>query len=708
MRARNLIGLFLSAAMLFAAGCGDSNSNSSSGGATVNGVASKGPIVGGTVNVFAVISSATTNPRTNVPRLATTPLAGPVTTGADGGYSLTLPANFRGSFVVKVTGADATHGTYKDEATGATKNLFTEFPTGLQAAASFNNFSGAIKRNQAITVNPTPITEVAYENAVATGLTDSQIATADQTVTTAFFGANAAGVNILTTKPLDATAAFISNADPAQKAYGTQLGVLSQFQHDAALPNAAAVTSALATDIHTNDGTITTNAGALATAGTNFANNITTNPNSPNAPASVTLTAPAQGVVGAPVALSATVVPVTGGTTPNGTVVTFAVTSGTGTISAVTTTTNGVATATLTNSTSATPVTVTASVAPATGVITSTPATVQFIVDPNQPTAVALSAPTAAFIGDNVTLTANVSPGTGGTIANGTVVTFTVTSGPGVVSAVTTTTNGVATATLTSASANTTTVTATVGGITSTPSSVKFNDPNAPGTVTLTASPTSGVATPTGAVTLSATVAPLSTGGTVPNGTVVTFAITSGTGVLSAVTTTTGGVATATLSAAAANTVTVTATAGTITSNAVPVNFIGQPTLVIVKVGTAGTLPTGKKIGGVTTTVGYPASGLTIQADTDVTTFGDIVASGVGANAALVGNTNVAGQVGLGTISTGGFLTGEFATLNFHVAPGTVPTANQFTIVGPNNVVDTGTNSLNSAITPVILSVTIQ
>jgi hypothetical protein len=177
-------------------------------------------------------------------------------------------------------------------------------------------------------------------------------------------------------------------------------------------------------------------------------------------------------------------------------------------------------------------------------------------------------------------------------------------------------------------------------------------------------------------------------------------------GTITAVTTTNAsGVATATLNSTAVGTVTVNATAGTapvVTSNTVSVPFIAQPTLAIVKVATTGTLPVGTRIGGINAIViANPAAGLTI-ADTDVT------ASGAGVGTLLTPNTTNVASVNLALITTGGILTGEFATLQFHVAAGTFPTAAGFSVAltGAGIINTVGANIPGIAVS--VLSVTIQ
>jgi hypothetical protein len=154
-------------------------------------------------------------------------------------------------------------------------------------------------------------------------------------------------------------------------------------------------------------------------------------------------------------------------------------------------------------------------------------------------------------------------------------------------------------------------------------------------------------------------------------------------------------VATATLNSATAATASVTATVAGITSAAVGVQFKAQPTLAVVKVRTTGTLPTGVLVGGITATViANPATGLSIAP-------ADVSATGVGAGSTLIPNTNSVGGVVLGFLNTTGVAAGEFATLNYHIAPGSFPVIGNFS-VGTTTIID-----VNSVIIPG-MSITIQ
>jgi adhesin/invasin len=153
-----------------------------------------------------------------------------------------------------------------------------------------------------------------------------------------------------------------------------------------------------------------------------------------------------------------------------GVTVSFALT-GPGTLSAPTAVTDATGLATVTLTAPATPgsATVTATA----GLLIGNVVDITYIADPNAPGAVTITAnPASSFVNQSVVVTATVAPaGVGGVIADGTVVTFASTLGT--FTNVTTTTGGVATATLTfGATAGTDSVTASAAGISSAPLSI--------------------------------------------------------------------------------------------------------------------------------------------------------------------------------------------------------------------------------------------
>lgn len=200
----------------------------------------------------------------------------------------------------------------------------------------------------------------------------------------------------------------------------------------------------------------------------------------PNSPASLTVAgAPASGFINnqRPVSITANVLKVAGGVVPAGTVVSFAITSGSGALSSASATTNVLGNASVTlNSTIEGSVTVTATAAPATGSVTTS------FSNPNKPASITLVAnPTTGSTNNNgpVSLRATLTPvdTVNGTIANGTPVTFTIQSGTGTLSSATANTvNGVATVTLNSTVVGSVSINATAGSpvVTSNTVSVPF------------------------------------------------------------------------------------------------------------------------------------------------------------------------------------------------------------------------------------------
>jgi len=187
----------------------------------------------------------------------------------------------------------------------------------------------------------------------------------------------------------------------------------------------------------------------------------------PNSPLSLTVTgSPGAGFINnqRPVTISANVQKVAGGAVPAGTTVNFAVTSGSGTLSTTSSVTNASGNASITlNSSVEGSVTVTASASPAIG-----SASIAFS-NPNKPAAIALVASPATGSTNNngpVTLRATVTPvdTVNGTIANGTPLGFSILSGSGILSSVSTNTvNGVATVILNSTTVGSVSVNATTG-----------------------------------------------------------------------------------------------------------------------------------------------------------------------------------------------------------------------------------------------------
>ncbi|MBK5277176.1 MAG: hypothetical protein JJE30_19275 [Desulfuromonadales bacterium] len=468
MRLKNVFGILLSLFALVIVGCGGGGDSAGGGGGggvsgtVVSGSAVKGPVIGGTIQAFEIISSAST-PRTNIPRIGTTVIA-TGSTAADGSFSLVLPPTLKnGGVLFKLT-----NGTYKDEATGTTRNVVDQAAGGLRAA--FSNISGTVRRGDVLTVNVTPFTELGVQTLGAAAPTDAAIKAANARVVTTF---GLTGIDILKTKPFDATTTPPAGATQAQTDYSQALAILSQRQKDSSI-TLDQLNALLLPDV--NAGVLSVaNSNAAIVAELNFANSGFDKTNLANhhpVTVSVTPATPTTAVINSTVTITATVIH-NGVPAPAGVIVNFSIQSGLGgTLSPASgiTTTNasGVASVTLTSATDAAAYVVTA----AAGGHTGDTALITF-ANPNKPGAITLAAnPATGVIPPNqvpITLTATVTPaGVGGTIATGTPVTFTITGGTAAASATisaVTTTNaaGVATATLNSTVAGTVTVNARAG-----------------------------------------------------------------------------------------------------------------------------------------------------------------------------------------------------------------------------------------------------
>jgi adhesin/invasin len=256
--------------------------------------------------------------------------------------------------------------------------------------------------------------------------------------------------------------------------------------------------------------------------------------------------------------LTATVKDQFGHAVVDGTVVTFTTSLGSlGSSTTTKTTSGGIAKAVLTSSNTVGTATITATAGSGTYVATDT-VTVTFRAGP--PYAVTLVAyPMTLTVGNSSSLTATVKDQYNNNVADGTVVTFTTSLGSvGSISVTKMTTNGIATATLTSQVAGTALVTATADTKYGT-TNVTFQ-PGLPYTLTLVAYPIT--LTVDHSATLTAT-AKDQYNNPVADGTVVTFTTSLGSvGSISVTKMTTNGIATATLTSQLPGTATITATAG--------------------------------------------------------------------------------------------------------------------------------------------------
>jgi subtilisin family serine protease/protocatechuate 3,4-dioxygenase beta subunit len=392
----------------------------------------------------------------------------------------------------------------------------------------------------------------------------------------------------------------------------------------------------------------------------------------PGAPANLALAAaPSTLTVGNLSALTATVTDQFGNPVANGTVVSF--TTNLGIVSPITrVTTNGVATATLSSTV--------AGLATVTATVGGLSATAQVTFTPGPPANLALAAaPSTLPVGSLSTLTATVTDQFGNPVANGIVVSFSTSLGS--VSPITrVTTNGVATATLSSTLPGTAVVTATVGSLSAT-SQVTFT-PGAPANLALAAAPSTLTVGSLSALTATATD---QFGNPVANGTVVSF--TTNLGIVSPITrVTTNGVATATLSSTVAGLATVTATVGGVSVTKL-VTFTAGPPANLALVAAPSTLPVGS-LSALTATVtdqfGNPVANGTVVSFTtnlgSVSPITRVTTNGVATatlSSTLPGTAVVTATVGsLSTTAQVTFTPGAPANLALAAAPSTLPVGN--------------------------------
>lgn len=194
--------------MLSIVGCGGGNSSTTvtSGievpvvqSTKVSGIASKGPIIGGTVTAYKIVNNT----------IGELIVSGK--TGADGKYSLDL-GSYSGAVLFEISG-----GTYTDEATGASKSL--DAPLHAIVSSTSGTVSVAI----------TPLTELAYQiMKTGTAFSITAINSANNQVASAF-----KVYDIIKTQPvspsksaLDALPTSIQGQD--QRDYTLALAVFSQ------------------------------------------------------------------------------------------------------------------------------------------------------------------------------------------------------------------------------------------------------------------------------------------------------------------------------------------------------------------------------------------------------------------------------------------------------------------------------------------------
>lgn len=648
-------------------GCGSGDFSSAT--TVVTGAASKGPITGGTVKIFEITTSAhqgkllyTTQPQS-------------------GSFSASL-GSYKGAIFATMSG-----GTYTSEATGTSGVPLTQ----KLHAATFISKSGPV--NLAIT----PLSELAFRG--MSSLTQARIENANARVTSFYLKGLSAGKDVTNTLPADVLKnSTETTTDPDRINYGLALATISQMMTSASLES---VITTLSNALATSDTT------AYMTAFTNLPTaNLQTGVKT--TPLAVTLAptnpSKAGGIAGTgDVGLTATVTGFGGTAIADGTVVTFAVTSGSGSFSTSTTVTTTTATTSggtaLVNLSSNT---IGKAVVTATAEAATSNLSVPFAQNPNDPVTVNLTAPlggTAKANGTStITLTATVLAVSGSPVPDGTTVTFAITSGSGSFSTSSTTTtttattsSGNASVALSSSTIGSVTVTATaktaLGAAVNGTTTVSFiQDPNAAASVAV--SPSSPTTSFVGSsVTITATVTTFA-GGAIADGTTVAFTTSNSNGTLSSPTaTTSGGSASVTLIGAAVGSVTVTATTGGKSHTTAAVTFKAAPTTATVKISTGG-VASGTLIGDLKALLSYPSGKYTIVS---------VVPSGSGSS--LVPGTNFVPNIAtnpiqIGLFTSAGISSGEFATATFNITSGTSPATTDFSAASGATAHDVNNNVL--------------
>ncbi|NIS76485.1 MAG: hypothetical protein GTO00_02415, partial [Deltaproteobacteria bacterium] len=184
-------------------GCGTytgiESGGNSTGSTILSGRASKGPISGAQIEIFALNGDG-----------ALGDLIGAAVTDGEGRYSSNLGA-YTGPVLIAVTG-----GQYSDEASGLTVQ------NEIVLHAAIPEASGRVS------AMVSPLTEIAYRTAGA--LTPENIGNANASISTIF------GIDILSTEPIDPSdATEAADASQAQKDYGLLLAAISALSRSTGL-----------------------------------------------------------------------------------------------------------------------------------------------------------------------------------------------------------------------------------------------------------------------------------------------------------------------------------------------------------------------------------------------------------------------------------------------------------------------------------------
>jgi hypothetical protein len=207
MKINYLIGLVSCVVMLALPGCGSNSTPSpvvtQPTLSTITGLATKGPIGGATVNVFAIRSGVTD----------TVPL-GQATTNAEGNYTVET-FDYTGPVVVEVTG-----GTYKDEISHASVTL--------KAPLRAMSFIAPTGGGATMTIVVTPLTELAVNKAMGSPALTNAVIDASNAFVANYFGIS----DIVTILPSN-----LAGATDSQKKYISTLGEISQLVIDSKQPD---------------------------------------------------------------------------------------------------------------------------------------------------------------------------------------------------------------------------------------------------------------------------------------------------------------------------------------------------------------------------------------------------------------------------------------------------------------------------------------
>jgi len=219
-----LAAVGLVAASMAGCGGGAADVGTTAGGSVTNisGIASKGPLRGSTLTIYALNPDGTYG----------AVLGTKSTSSSDGAYAASL--SYTGDAIIVVSG-----GTYIDEATGKSVGLATPLRTvvtGLTGTTS---------------IAVTPMTEAAAEMALADKSSyalKTKIQNANYVL-----GALSGNINIVNTQPVDPTSPPPSSATTDSVTYGLLLGTVSQMMKDGKAASVQDAITKITTDLTDGD-----------------------------------------------------------------------------------------------------------------------------------------------------------------------------------------------------------------------------------------------------------------------------------------------------------------------------------------------------------------------------------------------------------------------------------------------------------------------